>query len=236
MISGIPKNTVFYGSTLTDLLEYLKDDLLLELNCHAIGTIESFNPVLQTATASINYQKVVYQDTGNGVWGPVLFSYPVLVDCPVVYPFGGNGGLTVPYSEGDEVFIGFNDRDMDFWFTGRLNQGPNTARFHSFTDAVIIGGISSTPQVIQSFDASRPALRNLDGSSYVAVGDVKIEIAGNGTTLNTLLQQLLTEIQNITVGPGTFSNSGGPVVGASGTPLNAAAIASTATAIGELLE
>lgn len=235
MISGIPKNPIFYGSKLEDIFNYLKDEIGLEINCHAVGIIETFNPTLQTATASIPYQKVVYQDTGDGIWGPVLFSYPVLVDCPVRYDFGANGGVTVPYSQGDSVYVGFNDRDLDFWFTGRLNNAPNTARLHAFTDAVILGGIQDVTNSIQNFDTARPALRNFDGSSYVAVGSVKIEIAGNGTTLNTLLQQLLTEIQNITVGPGSFSNSGGPVTGTSGTPLNASAISSTATAIGNLL-
>ena len=226
----VPLNTIFYKAKDSDLHDFRKDDIHLDINCHAIGTIQSFNPTLQTATAYINYQKVIYQDTGGGVWGPVLFSYPVLVDCPVRYDFGSVGGVTVPYQQGDEVIIGFNDRDMDLWFSqGTSTQGPNTPRFHSFTDALILGGVSSLPNVIDSFDANRPALRNLSGTSYVAIGTTKIELAANGTTLNNLLQQLISDIQNITVAVTTAPGTSGP-------PLNAAALAADASAIGEFLQ
>lgn len=223
------KNVNFYRAKESDLLDYHKDDIHLEINCHAIGTIQSFNATLQTAKATINYQKVVYQDTGAGVWGPVLFSYPLMVDCPVRYDFGSNGGVTVPYSEGDEVLVGFNDRDMDLWFSqGTTTQAPNTPRFHSFTDAIILGGISSLPNVIESFDASRPALRNGDGTSYVAIGDIKIEIAGNSTTLFTLLNQLISDIKSITT---LNSDATTGVVSVA----SQAALAADASALGELL-
>lgn len=195
----IPKNTNFSNSSLADLLAYHKDDTAIDINCHAIGVIQSFNPTLQTATASINYQKVIYLDGAN----PTLVSYPVLIDCPVKYPFGGLGGVTLPFVLGDECVIGFNDRDIDTWFAGTTNQAPTTARLHSFTDAIIFGGIKSRPNVIKNFDPSRPALRNFDGDAYVAVGTTKIEIAGNSTTLNTVLQSLLTTLEGLTVNPST---------------------------------
>lgn len=199
----IPKNTVFYKAKLPDLLEYFKDSILLDLNCFAVGTIQTFNGSKQTATASLVYQKVVYQDTGGGIWGPVLFPYPVLVDCPVRYDFGNVGGVTVPYSQGDEVFIGFNDRDFDTWFTGTLNQGPNTSRLHGFSDAVILGGVKSLPNSIVSFDSTRPALRNKAGDSFVAVGVQKIDIHANGTTLGAVLQNLLSVLESLTVNVST---------------------------------
>lgn len=222
--TGVPKNVNFYGSKQADLLKYFQDTIGLELNCHAIGTIQSFNPTNQTAKVTINYQKVVYMDTGGGIWGPVLVSYPVLADCPVRYDFGAQGGFTVPYSQGDEVVIGFNDRDMDLWFTGVLNQGPNTARLHAYADAMVLGGLKSLAHLIQNFDSARPAIRNRAGTSYVAVGPTKIELHGNGTTLNTLLQNLISHIQGITIIAGAVS------------PASQALLASDATAIGGLLQ
>ena len=62
----VPLNTIFYKAKDSDLHDFRKDDIHLDINCHAIGTIQSFNPTLQTATAYINYQKVIYQDTGGG--------------------------------------------------------------------------------------------------------------------------------------------------------------------------
>ncbi len=165
----------------------------------------------------------------GGTWGPVLVPYPVLVECPCKYPFGADGGLTHPYTQGDEVWIEFNDRDFDAWFAGQINQAPFSARLHSFTDAIISGSVKSSPNVIATFDANRPALRNFAGTSGVAIGAQKIDIFGNGTHLNALLQQLITDIQNITV---LCAGSGSP----SGTPINTAALAADATAIGNLLQ
>lgn len=232
----IPKNIVWYKPKLSDVLDGHKDDVMLELNCHAIGTIESFNSVNQTATATINYQKVVYQRTSGNLYSPVLVAYPLLVDCPCQFPFGGNGGFTTPPVKGDECLVVFNDRDIDAWFVGQKNQAPNTARLHSFADALIILGIKSLPNVIQNFDPDRPALRNFSGDTFVAVGASKIELRNSLYTLNGLLQELLTEIKAITLTPGSFSNSGGPVVGVSGTPINSAAITAIATKIGNLLQ
>lgn len=225
----MPKNTIFLKATLPDYLNYHKNDVALDINCHAVGTIQTFNPAKQTATASINYQKVIYMEQPGGAWGPVLVAYPVLVDCPVKYPFGAKGGVTHPYAQGDEVWIEFNDRDFDAWFAGQMNQAPFSARLHSFTDAIISGSVKSSENVIEDFDADRPALRNFEGTSGVAVGSTKVRLFGNGTTLNALLQQLITDIQNITVVVASAPGTSGP-------PLNAAALAADANAIGALLE
>lgn len=199
----IPKNTTFYKPKLSDVLGYHKTDVALEINCHAIGTIQTFNPTNQTATATINYQKVVNQlNDQTGIFGPVLVAYPQVVDCPVQFSFGGAGGFTTPPLPGDECLVLFNDRDMDAWYVGKQNQAPNTARLHSFADAIIMVGIKSLPNSIQNFDASRPALRNFSGDAYVAVA-TKIELTANGKNLNTVLQNLVSVLQSLTVNVGT---------------------------------
>jgi Phage protein Gp138 N-terminal domain len=192
----VSKNTLFYKPKLNDLLEYQKNNTLLDVNCHAVGIIQSFDPVHQTAIATIVYQKVFYTYVGEN-FQPTLVSYPALVDCPVKFLFTGAGGFTSPPQKNDECWVEFNDRDFDAWYAGQQNQAPITARLHSFTDAVIFVGIKSMPNVIQNFDAHRPAIRNFSGSCFVAVDD-KIEI-NNGTSLETVLTKLVQDIQAITV-------------------------------------
>lgn len=199
----IHKNTNFTKPTHANVFDYHKADIGLSFNHHAIGTIESFNPTLQTAKATINYQKVILSNV-NTVLASVLVPYPPLVDCPVHFEFSGKGGFTHPPQSGDECEVHFNDRDFDLWWqSGQVNQAPISARLHAFPDAIITVGIRSMPKAIASFDSARPAIRNFDGSSYVAVGIPKIKMAGNGTTLNTALQNLISTLESLTVNTGT---------------------------------
>src|ERR1043165_6177607 len=95
---------------LKDLLALFRKDLLIGLNCHHVGRIESFDPDTQLAQASIAYKKTRFVEAGEGEYVPILEDYPVLVDCPVVSLGGGDGCLTFPYAKGDECLILFNDR------------------------------------------------------------------------------------------------------------------------------
>jgi hypothetical protein len=59
------------------------------MNCHAIATIQSFDPTKQTASATVNYKKTYFKPDTAGVYRPVLVDYPQLIDCPVIFLGGG---------------------------------------------------------------------------------------------------------------------------------------------------
>ncbi len=209
---------------LIDVLNYFGRDLKLNFNCHHIGTIESFDSVMQTAKVSINYVKSFLQiDTPASVQGAQQSAgatsitnknYPVLVSAPVMFLGGGNGALTFPVANGDECLILFNDRDMDnWWSSGASSSAPNTTRLHSFSDAIILVGLRSLPNVLTSFDSDAVAIRMGDNSVKVyedkvqaTAGDTVLELTADGkfTVTNasgeliTSLVQLLTDIQNAT--------------------------------------
>jgi Phage protein Gp138 N-terminal domain len=224
----IPQNANGSEPGLRDALDTLKKEIFLYLNCHHVGTIQTFDSDKQTATATINYTKAYYvQDPVSKRYIQKLVAYPVVMDCPVICLGGGNGALTFPISAGDECFILFNDRDINNWFSGITNVAPLTARLHSFADGIIIVGIRSLSNTLENYDSSRAALRgSKDGQTMVGVGETLVKIANATTTLNTLLQSLVTAIESLVTQTAAITVTAvTPGVGTSGPPSNAATIA-----------
>lgn len=195
--ASIPQNLIPNDPSLKDLLDLLSKQIMLNLSCHHIGTVQSFDATKQTASATINYKKTYFQfNASTGLYDPVLIDYPILVDCPVVVLGGTNAALTFPITTGDECLVLFNDRDLDKWFQGGTGASVATPRLHSFSDGIILVGLRSLPKVLTNYDSSRAVLRN--GSTLVGVGPSLVKIANDTTTLNTLLQNLITTIKAIT--------------------------------------
>lgn len=227
---------------LADLLALWKKDILLNLNCHHVATIQSFDPEKQTVSATINYKKTYFQRSSDGVYQPVLKDYALLIDVPVIIMQGGNGSLTMPIAQGDECIILFNDRDIDNWFQSGQVQGTATSRLHSFSDGFALIGVNNSRNSLSGYDPVRAALNN--GTTRVAVGANKILIENMTTTLNTQLQALTTQLTMLTAALATLTVTGVTSgSSASGPPANALAItaigtniSSIATQIGSLLE
>ncbi len=162
----IKQNLVPGTPELGDLLVAHKKDIFLSMNCHHVGTVQSFNSTLQTAKVTINYKKTYFQPNAQGVVMPLLRDYPVIVDAPVVFLGGGAMSMTFPVAQGDECLVLFNDRDIDNWFAGS-NSSPNaTPRLHAFADAIILVGIRSRPKVLTGFSAAGVEIRNRERTRY----------------------------------------------------------------------
>lgn len=223
--------------SLKDLLDLHKRDIFLNLNCHAIGTIVSFIPTTRVASVSINYKKTYYQPAVSSPTGvplpyiPKLESYPVVLECPVINLYGGLAELTFPILPGDECMVLFNDRDINLWLTSGSNQlPPESQRLHALTDAVILVGVLSNPKALAStYDSIRARLKYKLGGE-VAVGPQFVKIANELTTLNTVLQNLISTIQSITTTP-TVPGSPAAI-----NPISIAALTAVAVQIATLLE
>ncbi len=215
---------------LADLLALQRKQIMLDFNCHAIATVQSFNPDERSITATINYKKNQLQRQSDGTYQSVLIDYPILIDVPIVVLSGGLARLTFPITAGDECLILFNDRSIDNWFQSGQITGVSSSRLHSFSDGIALIGVKSLVKLNdeEAYDSDRAVLSY--GETMVGVGTDKVKIANALYTLNTLLQELLTELQTMTLTAVT------PGIGVSGPPANAAAIAATAVKIGALLE
>jgi hypothetical protein len=216
--------------TMKDLLDAFRTDLLRNLNCHHVGTVQSFDSEDQLATATINYTKTFFQyNQSTGSYSSYTEDYPVLIDCPVVVLGGGSASLTFPIQQGDECLVLFNDRDLDNWFNGGPGAQVATPRLHSFSDGIIIVGLRSSANTLDNYDTTRAVLQN--GTTMVGVGPSKVKISNDTTTLNTLLGDLITAIKDLSIDVAGVGTAVGTVDATSVTVLTA-----LATQIGGLLE
>ncbi len=220
-----PLNQRSADFTLDDLMTATQREVLLQLNCHAIATIQSFDPDDITAQATINYSQTYYKSDNNGEWISYQVPYPILLDCPVVIMSGGGGSLTFPIAKGDECIVLFNDRDIDNWVAGASSGSPvASGRLHSMADGMILVGFPD----IESYDMER-ALLAFNGAMVGVGKDNKVKIANQLYTLNGLLQDLITQIKAITV---ICAAPASP----SSVPVNVAAFTAIATQLQNLLE
>lgn len=191
-----PRNRAKYTPSLADLLNLKMRETLLNLNCHAIATVESFDETDMTVQASLVYKRVILNTDANGTASESLQDYPLLVDCPAIIMQGGEGSLTFPISQGDTCLILFNDRDIDQWFfTGQTAQAPATDRLHSFSDGIALVGLRPATAPILDYDTTRASLNF--GTTRVAVGPAGVLITADPTdtiTLGTILNTLLSAI------------------------------------------
>lgn len=221
-MSNTPFSFIPDDPSYVDSLNLHKREIFLDLNCHHIGTVQSFNAANQTAVVKINYPKTYFTlNPQTQTYTPVQVPYPTLIDCPVIFLGGGGTSLSFPVAKGDECFVLFNDRDIDNWFIGGTGAQVATPRAHHFSDAIILVGLRSKGNVIQGFDSTNVVLN---------AGAAKIKLMNNGTTLNTLLQSLLTQLENLCTQLSSLTVTGvttGP--GVSGVPSNSTAINTIST-------
>jgi hypothetical protein len=248
-LSNIEQSLVPSEPELIDLLNLFEKKIRLNLNCHHIGTIQSFDPSDQTASATINYTKTFFTvNPETGLYISTTQDFPIISQAPVIVLGGATTALTFPIATGDECLVLFNDRDLDNWFTGGTGSPNATARLHSFSDALIIVGLRSMNNSLENYDSIRALLRAGDtANSITAVGvnpnNSKVLITNkypaNTTTLNTLLAQLIGNIKDLVTAVNAITVTTTVVVPAtpftgpfpSLTPNNSAQISAVTTAL-----
>lgn len=241
--TNIQQNSVPNEPTLADLMNLLKKEIFFDLNCHHIATIQSFDSAKQTVTASMNYTKTIFQlDETSGLYNPIQVSYPLLVDLPVIVIGGGTVRLTMPIKKGDQCLVLFNDRNIDNWFqSGQVGPVANS-RAHSFADGFALVGPNSLNSLIAGYDGVRALLTNGTVKNGINPSNNKLVLT-NGTSLNTLLQNLCTKLESLCTKIQAITVTCAAPASPSGPPLNAADfatlssdLASIATNIGSLIE
>lgn len=209
------QNAIPNDPSLRDVLEYLQKEINLDLNCHHIGTVQSFDPDNQIANVTINYKKTFLKFNDASGYDSTNVDYPLIVGAPVLCLGGGAGAVTFPIAKGDECLVIFNDRDLDNWFTANATSPTNTLRLHSFADAIILVGIRSQQNVLADYDPAATTLFLGANTVKIFSNKVLVTLGTTGVTLEldstgkfkvtnntgefvSALYALMTDIQNAT--------------------------------------
>jgi hypothetical protein len=175
---------------LYDVLRAWQTKMLISLNVCKPGQIVSYS--YPTATVQILGQRVLK----NGQTSP----YPQLQKVPVVTMQGGGAALEFPISAGDQCLVFFADRNIDAWYQNGGAQAPLDGRLHDISDGFALVGINwSGSSLIPTPSSTEVRLILKDGTTKVGLENGLITIANASGTLLTVLKNLLTALESLTV-------------------------------------
>lgn len=142
------------------------------------GIIQSFNASAMTCEVQPTIKVPVRQIDGT----TVTVALPLLVDCPVQFPSGGNCSLTFPVAPGDECLVVFASRCIDSWWQSGGVQEQAEVRMHDLSDGFVLLGFRSKPRALANVSTSATQLRSEDGSTYIEMNPTlqKVNIVAPG--------------------------------------------------------
>ncbi|MCA7083383.1 hypothetical protein K7G19_07190 [Cupriavidus sp. DB3] len=129
------------------------------------GVIQSFDAKAQTSEVQPTI-KIPVRKLDGTIESVAL---PMLVDCPVQFPSGGNCTLTFPVKPGDECLVVFASRCIDAWWQSGGVQEQAEIRMHDLSDGFVFLGFRSKPRALQGVSTTAAQLRTDDGSAFVEV-------------------------------------------------------------------
>jgi hypothetical protein len=147
--------------------------------------------------------------------------YPVITECPIVFPRGGGFALTFPINVGDECLAVFSDSCIDFWWQSGGVQSPKDERRHDLSDCVAVFGITSQPRKLPSVQSDAIELRTESRSDYISLqgNNININISGTATVnaSKAIVNCPTNQINgNVTISGATVIQGGLAVSGGSG--------------------
>ena len=148
--------------SLTDALGYYKTKILQGINTIILGEVLVANNTTKRLTVISLINGVDSQ--GNAITPPQIY------DVPYGTMRGGNAGLITQYKKGDNVIIGFCQRQIESTKRTGAASTPTLTRFHDLADAVVLAHWG-----------------NDDPTIYIKILETGIEIQGldQNVTVNT---------------------------------------------------
>lgn len=227
-----PNPLIGYGFTLKepklyDVLDALRTQILINLNCVKIGKIAAFYPATHTADVEILFQRVLTDGT--------TASYPKLLGCPIFTLQGGGASMQFPITIGDQCIVLFSDRNIDNWYLNGNQQPPIDGRLHDLSDGIALVGLNfSTSTAIAPTSTSEARLILKDGLTKVGLQTGKITVQNATQSLLTVLTNLTTALATLNTAIATTSPTNISTAITAATA-NEAAITAVQTALSALL-
>lgn len=149
-----------------DDLEVFRSGVLVakaETHVALPGIIESYNPDAQTVAIQPGIKATLRAEDG----ALSTVTLPLLVDCPVQFPSGGNSTLTFPVRRGDECLVVFADGAIDAWWQSGGVGEKVSVRMHDLSDGFALLGFRSQPRVLANVSTTSAQLRSDDGATFI---------------------------------------------------------------------
>lgn len=164
-------NPADYGGSLSGALRIFGAKLAQGLDDMLPARVIAYDRATNRATV----QPLVQMVTTEGA--PVTRAQ--IPSVPVFQYAGGGFVLSFPLAAGDLGWLKANDRDISLALQSLTDTVPNTARTHSFQDAMFF------PDVMRSWaldgeDAERVVLQSTDGATRIAVGLDTVAVTASG--------------------------------------------------------
>lgn len=223
-----------------DVMAIAQEAIMSRLNCHNIGRIIEFDSATQTCTVELMQIKQ---------FNDQAFIPAPITQVPLIIYGSDNSYITLPNPVGSVCLLLFLDRNIDNFLETGEQYMPETSRMHDFTDAVALTTFKTLANPIENYDENAITmyyktiinevlyeaviknagnainLKMTNGNNYSQINIAsKIKIENNNRNLYTLIGNLITAINNITITNNAVSS-------ASKTALN-----NVKTQFGELLE
>lgn len=107
-----------------------------------------------------------------------------VANIPVLLIGGGTFFLSFHLPAGSLGWIKSNDRDISLFLQNFVNDRPNTARLHTFSDAVFIPDIM-TNYTIAGEDAAAAVIQNQTGTVRISLNDTRIKLTAPAVEIVT---------------------------------------------------
>ena len=143
-------------------MEFYKTKLLQNINTIILGKVL----VINSTTKRLIVQSLIngVDSQGNTITPPQIY------DVPYGTMRGGNAGLITQYRDGDNVIIGFCQRQIESTKRTSTSSTPSLTRFHNLADAIVLAHWG-----------------NDDPTIFISILETGIEIQGldQNVTVNT---------------------------------------------------
>lgn len=146
-----------------EMLLAVLDGALADVWTALPGTVESFDPVAMTCSV----QPAIKMRASAPDGSTTSVALPLLVDCPVQFPAGGNCTLTFPVAKGDECLVVFASRCIDAWWQSSGVQEQAEPRMHDLSDGFVLLGTRSRPRALADVSTGSAQLRSDDGATFI---------------------------------------------------------------------
>ena len=185
------------------LLRAQSKSSMSQMFCSLPGKISSYNPSLTTAVIEVMMKKKNENTDKN-------YSYPALLDVPVLQLTGGLGGINLPIVPGVPCLVIFADRDIDSWYATGGSEIPNSDRIHSIGDGFALVGFRPQTNTVNRPDYEANSLYG--DKTQISIKNNKVAMRNDVTDMKTLIDTIISSVSSAFASIAVTGPPGGPYV------------------------